>query len=555
MPVPKIPADIRSAIVAGASVMQNARKPHWSIWRDMARVYLPYTHPWLMNAQQNEKLQLNSQYITSAGLSALRTQSAGLMNGITSPTRPWFSLGIGPDTSKLSLASRQWLEICNSIMRNILARSNFYNVISMGYFDLGLFGIAGMKIFEDKDRVINVQRFNIGEFYVDYDYTGKLRRYDRICMMTLSDLKQQFGEENLPAAVREQLKNPASWNSKRTVNHAVWRKGTFEPLRHPSDRFEWQEIYWMDSHDDPTTDVLSIAGFRDQPAMFPRWSAEIGYSASPAMDAYADMLELGQLILSKGTGLAKMIDPPMLIDASLRNERKSMMPGGYAYIPNLRDAVGARPAYQLNIPFSELRSDIRDLRVSIAEIFNNDLFKMISQLDTVRSATEIDARKEEKLVLLSHFLERFENEQLDPSISRTFSIALNQGLFPDPPPEILNIDLRPQYTSILATAQRAIATVPLERLLQMVGQVSAVDQTVLDIVNFDQLIYTYGADIGANPTVLRDAEQLRERRSAREQQLAALEASATAATAIKGARELSQTDVGGGANALQRLLS
>ena len=67
---------------------------------------------------------------------------------------------------------------------------------------------------------------------------------------------------------------------------------------------------------------------------------------------------------------------------------------------------------------------------------------MISQLDTVRSATEIDARREEKLVLLAHFLERFENEQLDPTINRVFNICQRAGLFPDAPESCSTLRLK-----------------------------------------------------------------------------------------------------------------
>lgn len=539
----------------GASRIYAARHPHWAIWRELAQYYLPYTHPWLLNKQRNETLQLNPNYITSEGLQALRVQSAGLMNGITSPARPWFKLGIGHDTSKLSIMSQQWLTSVTEIMRSILAKSNFYNTLAMQYFDLGLFGTTGTHIYEEPTKVIHLQRFQVGEYYLEYDQFGRLRRYDRMLALTLLDVKDQFGEENLPREWQQQLNNKDSWNAAKTIYHACWRKGTYPATGTPADRFDWIEIYWTDAADETNTDVLSVKGYKQQPAMFPRWSSELEQSGSPSMDALADMRELCQIILKKGIGLEKIIDPPMLIDATLRNERKSMIPGGYTYVPNLQDAVGARPTYQLQIPFQELRADIMELRQSIRQIHHNDLFKMISQLDTVRSAAEIDARREEKLVLLSGFLERYENEQLDPALSRTYAIALQDGLFPDPPQEILDLDIKPEYTSILSTVQRAIGTAPIERLIQVVGQVSAADQAVLDVVNFDQLVYTYALDTGVNPLILRDAEALRARRAAREEQLAAVEATANMQSAVKAARELSRTDVGGGANALQRLIA
>lgn len=548
----KINAEKHKTLKVLFGAMQAKRRPMWSIWRELAAVYLPYTHPWLLNKNKDEKVQLNPYYVTSEGLIALRTQSAGLMNGITSPTRPWFTLGVGVDTNRLSISSRKWLYSVTDIMRTVLARSNYYNTKAMGYFDLGLMNISGSQIFEDTTDVIRCQRFNTGEFYVEYDFRGRLIRYAREIAMTLEQIKTEFGEENMPAQWKESYKNPSSRNSKRTIVHMT-ELNSGDKLGYPADRFSWREVYWADCADDG--EVLKVAGYREQPATFPRWSAELEYGNSPAMDALADMRELIQLLLKKGIGLEKMVDPPMLYDMALQNQPKSTMPGGYAYVPNLANMTGARPAYTINVPIQEIRLDIQEIKGSIREIFHNDLFKMISQLDTVRSATEIDARREEKLVLLAHFLERFENESLDPDIKRVFAICQRAGLFPDPPREIRNADIDISYTSILASVQRAVNTVPTERLLALVGQIGAVEPGVLDLINFDELVWTYGNDLGANPVIFRDQEELKARRAAREQQLAQLEATATAQTAIEAGRTLSETDVGGGVNALQRLLS
>jgi hypothetical protein len=78
-------------------------------------------------------------------------------------------------------------------------------------------------------------------------------------------------------------------------------------------------------------------------------------------------------------------------------------------------------------------SDIQQIQQRIKDIFFNDLFLMISNLDTVRTATEIDARREEKLVMLGPVLERLQTEGQDPIIDRVFGIMSRGGLFEDPP--------------------------------------------------------------------------------------------------------------------------
>ena len=50
----KIPVEKHRTLKALFSSMQAKRRPMWPIWRELAAVYLPYTHPWLLNTQKNE---------------------------------------------------------------------------------------------------------------------------------------------------------------------------------------------------------------------------------------------------------------------------------------------------------------------------------------------------------------------------------------------------------------------------------------------------------------------------------------------------------------------
>jgi len=549
----KIPDDTRRAIDYEINSMREERRSRWPIMREVARTYLPFTMPWLLDKHKNETIRLNPSYISSVGLRALRVQTAGLMNGVTSPTRPWFKWTIGPNEDSLSWASKKWLAQVTQIHYAALKRTNYYQVAAERYFDMGLFNVAGSQIFEDRDRIFRLQRFNTGEFYVRYDQFGMVQCYAREFLLSLREIRDRFGEANLPPKLAQLVKNPTSLNGKHTIYHYVERGNKTGPFNHPADRRPWREIYFC--ADDKEEGVLEISGYREAPATFPRWSADLVYGDCPAADALSDMRELIQILIKKGVALEKLVDPPMAFDDELRNQPHSTMPGGVAYIRNLSEAIGGRPLYQVQVPFQELRADIRDLSISIQEHFHNDLFRMISQLDTVRSATEIDARREEKLVLLAHFLERNENESLSIELDRTFSIMQRAGIFPDPPRELAGEELDIRYVSMLATAQRTMSTVPTERLLAFLGNVAGADPKVLDLVDFDEMTYAYASDIGAHPRIIRDTQALQAQRQAREMQNAQLEATATAATAIDGAQTLSQTDVGGGVNALQRLLS
>lgn len=199
--------------------------------------------------------------------------------------------------------------------------------------------------------------------------------------------------------------------------------------------------------------------------------------------------------------------------------------------------------------------DIRDVQVRIRQAFHNDLFNMISQLDTVRSATEIDARREEKLVLLGSVLERFENEALDPAIDRIFAIMQRADLIPDAPPSIHGAPLQIQYVSILSTAQKALAVAPMERWMQVVASVAPLNPDALLVPKWDMLLRNYAQAVGVDAKNVATLDEIAQAKAAKQQQEQAAQLAQAAPGLAQGAQALSQTDVGGGSNALQQLLA
>ena len=107
---------------------------------------------------------------------------------------------------------------------------------------------------------------------------------------------------------------------------------------------------------------------------------------------------------------------------------------------------------------------------------------------------------------------------------------------------------------MLAEAQRAAQTTAIERLLQFAGGLVAVQPQALDNVDVDEAIEEYGNLLNVPTHIIRDAKgiaAIRQARTQQQQQAAALQASTALA---QGAKTLSQTDVGGGQNALQRMI-
>lgn len=537
--------------------LRNDRYSWWVHWRELADNYLPRRYQWLVAPNKaNRGSPINGQIIDSTGVVAARTCASGMMSGITSPTRPWFKLKLdGIDSVDTSNPISLWLAECERRMMRVFAESNFYNAIAVVYHDLVVFGSACMLVYEDYDDVIRCFNPCLGEFFFGNSDKMQVNTLFREFVLTASQMVEKFGLENCSDEVQQLYNDPTGSNRAREVlvRHGI-APNTSPTFSGVSKRFPFYECYWEAATSNYDR-LLAKRGFHEFPALCPRWDlvSNDAYGRSPAMDALGDVKQLQQEQKRKAQALDKLVNPPLLADVQLKNQPASLLPGAITYVSGT-SGIGMKPVFQVNPPVQEIMLDIEKVQERVKTIFFNDLFMMISQLQTVRTATEIDARREEKLVMLGPVLERFQNEALDPVVDRTFNIMRRAGLLPPAPPEIQGMYVDIEYVSMLAEAQRAVGTSALERLVAQAGNIAAVNPEVLDKIDFDQFVSVYSGLLSIDPRVIRDDEavaKLRQDRAASQQQQQQL---AMTDPAVKGAQVLSKTEVGGGQNALQAML-
>jgi hypothetical protein len=535
--------------------LKLSRAPFWHLWREVADYFLPKRYVWLESGDENRRAQnaKNPHILDSTGTLAVRTLASGMMNGITSPSRPWFKLKVSGYQQASNEVAR-WQEEVARRMLSVMAESNFYSSMATLYLDLCTFGSAASLIYEDDENVIHCYNPALGEFYFGQSYRLTVDTFAREFQNSAKQLVQRFGAENCSDIIAAAAKGGGANALKlHKITHLI------EPNRPDSgisQSFAYMETYWETS-EVAKGKVLARRGFNELPGIFPRWevTANDAYGTSPAMDALADVIQLQLETKRKAQGIDKVVNPPIVADVQLQHRPMALLPNGITYVSG-QNNVGAKPLYQIQPPLQEMVEDIREIQTRIRETLHNDLFRMISQLDTVRSATEIDARREEKLVLLGSVLDRFEKEALSPAINRVYSIMDRRGLLPEPPVELeagTPVDI--EYVSILSTAQRAVSAAPTERWLQLIGNLLQVAPEVGKVPDWNALIRNYGIDIGVEARNMKSPEQIQAEEQAAAEAQAAAQALEQINQAAGAAQQLSETDVGGGVNALQVMLA
>ena len=549
---------------------------HWAL---VAKYNCPRRSLWLTQGGVDQPvpnsmvrgLPINQAIIDTTPVEAARVAVAGLFSGLMSPSRPWFQLGVpGIDRDDLDRPALLWLEHVASVIATIMQESTFYTSATQMIEDLFFFGTGPMIIYEDDEEVISCQNPVVGEYFLIVGPTNRVEGLARLFNLTVSQIVEQFGLDNCPMEVQElwRLKG-ASLDTERIIAHfiepniAIQPPGVNHPVGKISGKFTFKERYWVWGASSDY--ALSERGFFELPFLAPRWwiSGNDPYGRSAAMDMLGDNMQLQTETLKKGVVISKIADPPMNASVELKNQPSSTVPGAINFTTD-PSKNGMKPVYEVNPQaLPALTADIEMIQKRIKDGYFEDLFLMLAQDDkTNRTAFEIAQRQQEKLQVLGPVIERFQNEAAGPAIQRIFAVAQRKGKIPPIPKSLHGIKLQIEYVSMLAMAQRAVQTAGIERLFGIIGHVAAIKPEVIDVVDWVQGLRNYANLLGVTqkimtpPKVFAQIQAQKAQAAAQQQQVAMASHAATEITpALTGAAQnLSQTDVGGGLNALQALI-
>jgi hypothetical protein len=546
------------------AALKTERSSFIDHWRDISDHVLPRRGRFL-TTDRNKGDKRNNRLIDNTATMAHRTLSSGLMSGVTSPARPWFRLG-APDPRLAEVAPvKLWLADVERLMREVFNRSNVYNALFSVYEELSAFGTAAMIVYEDAETVIHCETLTAGEFYIAAGKSGRADTLYREYSMTVAQVVDEFARKpngeidwsNISTSTKNQYESGAvdAWvDCVHAIEPNRGRDSEKLTAKNKAYRSVWFEV------GGDTDKLLRESGFDDFPAMCPRWNllANDIYGRSPAMDALGDVRQLQLMEKRAAQAIDKMVNPPL--QGSARNSAVNALPGGFNAVDNIQQG-GIAPIYVVQPRTAELQQSMDFVRSRIRRAFYEDLWLIVTEMDRANvTATEIDARREEKLLMLGPVLERLHHELLDPLIDRVFSIMLRTGALPEPPEELSGIDLRVEYISMLAQAQRSVAVSGIERAFSFVSGMAQVKPDALDKLDFDQAIDEYTEALGTPARIVVSDDivaQVRQGRAQQqqkaEQQAAMANMAATAKDGAAAVTALAGADMSG-QNALANML-
>jgi hypothetical protein len=486
--------------------MRAQQQKNVSVWREISNYITPNRGNY-SDEPPNQGKRDDEKLIDPTPQNALDYLQAAMMGGMTSPSNPWFKLQVTDPVLAAIPSVMKWTDDVKDRISNVLSNSNAYKCLHGVYGEIAAFGIGAYFVEDDWDGVINVILLTAGEYCVAFNVSGKPNAFGRNVWMTASQMVSEFGELNVSEAVKQAVISdaPETWFK---VCHLICEDRNHET------RFPFMSVYWEDGKEN----ALSVGGYEEFPVLVPRWDTRGNdfYGYGPGWKALGEVKMLHELRKDYLTAQQMSIQPPVYGPSELRERRLNLFPGGMNYTD--KDAA-LKPIFQVNPDIPGQMAAIQQSQDMINKLFYSDLFILIAGADNPQwTAFEVQVRQQEKLQILGPVIQNLIHELYDPLIERVFSIMNRRGMFSEPPEELYGQEIKIEYVSTFALAQKASGLSEINNLLGVIGQVAQFNPEVTDKLKADAIVDQYINTTNIPATIIRADDEIDAMRQQRAQQ-------------------------------------
>lgn len=531
-----MPADIKLINQRFESLKQER-----SSWEDLWRDIRDYCLPDLGCFSGEDATQGSKRYrkiLDAEAIGCADVLAAGLLGGVSSPSRPWLRLTtMDPDLDKNPVV-KEWMTKVQDLLLLYFSKAECYNALHQSYLELPVFGTACTIVKPHPEQLISLQNLTIGEYWLAEDDYGKVDTMYRRLSLTAKQMVQQWGFEAVNNDVRQAFeKDPfARFN----VIHAIEPRIERNPDKRDNKNMPWQSVYFQEGVQDK---VLSESGFRNFPALCPRWMTSGGsvYGRGPGAKALSAQKSLQRLHLR----LAELVDygtrPPILYPSTLKDQLSQFKPGGRVAV-NPQEAPIIRSMWEVRTDPQAMLALIQSTRQDIQRIFFVNVFQMIAATanQTDRTATEVQALEQEKVMMLGPVLERLHTELLDPLVTNAFGFMVEYNMLPEVPEELYGRELSIEYVSVLAEAQKNASANGIVRTAQQIGLLAQINPQAVDKLDVDATIDHLADMNGVPPSLIVTGQKVALIRQQRAEQQQAQMQAAQLQQAMTSLKDLGQ---------------
>lgn len=482
-----------------------------SHWQEVTKYVLPMKDDVTKKSAPGEKhglMILDNTAIQSNEL------LAGFLHGfLTNPSEKWFEYTTGDQKLDEDDDVRLYLQQCENRTMNVLINSNFQTEVHEMYLDLGSVGTAPMSIEEDDKMVVRFTSRPVAQCVIDEDHRGEIDTVIREWNPSVREIHGLFGDEALDERMQKELVDCPE--KTYCILHGIFPVDDYRRRKlKPKKALPFISLYVMREG----KRVLREGGFNEFPWVSPRWSKLSGekYGRSPGMIALPEAKLINKMAETVIKGAQKVVDPPLQLPSDGFILPINTKPGGLVF---KMGGTGAGDDIKpiLNDARIDFGNEVMEgVRKRIRDAFyQNEL--MLSNNLPQQTATEVQARMDQKNRFLGPLLGRQQNEFLRPLIDRVFAIMLRRRLFDEPPQKLSGRRIDVRYSSAIAQVQRANTAAAIQRTVAAAAPFMQMDPTVADLFDGEEAVREIARVMGSPQRIIRKREDIEGIRQARQQ--------------------------------------
>jgi hypothetical protein len=525
------PVDKRAEMIIKRYERLKTNRTNWDqVWQEVLKYVVP-RKAWVTRKRETAGERTDSNLYDTTARRANQILAAGFQGNMTNPATKWFNLRLqDPDLNRLN-EIKIWLADSENKVLDVLNSSNFNEQIHETYVDIGSIGTSCLLEEEDVKDIVRFTAVFIEEVVIDEDASGRVDTVYRKFKMSAKAAFDLWGERAGPKTM--ELMKDDKWDEKVTFIHCVQPRDKRNPFSERSVDMPYESVHVeLDSRT-----LVAEGGFLEFPYMVARFNKVAGdmYGYSPGVILLPDIKMVNAMAKTLIKAAQKIVDPPLTMPHDGFLLPLKTTPGGINYKLSGSEKDRIEPLETKgNIPVG--RDMLNDYRTAIHNGYFTDLFLLLADRKNM-TATEVQERIAEKMVMLGPVIGRLQSEMLDPIITRTFGILLRRGILLPPPEVLQGREMVIEYVSPLALAQRREAVTSVSSLLQMTGGIAQFIPEVIDKIDGDKVIDEAAEIFGVSPEIIRDANQV----SAIREQRAELQKEAQQAEVVKEAIDAEKT--------------
>lgn len=488
------------AILKRFKELETERQTYEGPWQNIRHLVRPGTSDFTVWQSQGQTRTDNIYDGTAP--QALRDLASALQTNLVNPTDRWFSVEI-PNMRLIEDDDEalEWLDVVADTIFDEYANPsvNHQSAMHEAFLDIGAFGTANVyQEWNPLERHILFRTYPLAATYIAENSKGLVDTEYRCCAFTKRQLEQEFGEDALPAKVRENTEENKQWE---TI-HAVYPRTDRNPNKYNPQNMKFASCWLLkeESH------ILKEGGFNSFPYHVVRWEKLAGevYGRGPAINCLPDIRMLNRMEYTLIKMAQKVADPPIVAPSDGFLGQVKTFPGAVMY-----KEPGVDPLEVLelkaNLPYAEDKAEQK--RETIRSAFYAEWVKLERKKER-QTAYEISEKIEEQLRMMAPMLGRQQTELLNPKIARTYELLHAAGRFPPAPESLMREKLKVVYISPAARAQRATKAISIGRYFQEITPVVQLKPEVADAINFDAAMQKLARLRGIDPEVINSPETI-----------------------------------------------